>query len=403
MNTLDRRTLKRVVAILCLTEITSWGILYYAFPVLAPAIMDTTGWAPSAVTGGFSVSLVTAALVGIGVGRSIDRFGPRPVMTAGSILATPAIVAVAYAPTYPLYLAAWVVTGAATSALLYPPAFAALTHWGGADRIRALTVVTLVGGLASTVFAPIVAALEQWLGWREAYVVLAGILAVITIPAHWFGLRTSWERADRGPAEASVDEHARAVWRSRSFVVLLFAMSAAALCVYAAVVNLVPLLLERGLSGFEAAIGLGLGGVGQVCGRLGYAWFAARTTPGTRSALIFGAVAATTLLMAVLPGPMLVLFAASVLSGASRGVFTLIQATAVSDRWGTLNFGRLNGVMLAPVMLATAAGPWAGSILAETLGSVASAFLVLAAFAVVAALLVPWTLPRQVRRSVPPG
>ena len=52
---------------------------------------------------------------------------------------------------------------------LYPPAFAALTHWGGARRVRALTTLTLVAGLASTVFAPLASALDDVLGWRQAY------------------------------------------------------------------------------------------------------------------------------------------------------------------------------------------------------------------------------------------
>ena len=30
--------LRRVLVVLCVTEIVSWGVLYYAFPVLAPAI-----------------------------------------------------------------------------------------------------------------------------------------------------------------------------------------------------------------------------------------------------------------------------------------------------------------------------------------------------------------------------
>ena len=44
---------RRVLLVLCLTEITSWGVLYYAFPVLAPAIADDTGWSVSAVTAAF--------------------------------------------------------------------------------------------------------------------------------------------------------------------------------------------------------------------------------------------------------------------------------------------------------------------------------------------------------------
>ena len=77
---------------------------------------------------------------------------------------------------------------------LYPPAFAALTHWGGSDRVRALTTLTLVAGLASTVFAPLASVLDDWLGWRGAYLVLLAGLAGITVPLHWWGLSHPWRR-----------------------------------------------------------------------------------------------------------------------------------------------------------------------------------------------------------------
>lgn len=79
-------------------------------------------------------------------------------------------------------------------------------------------------------------------------------------------------------------------------------------------------------------------------------------------------------------------------------MFTLIQATAVSDRWGTAGFGRLNGVMLAPVMLSSALAPWLGSELADLTGSHARAFLVLTTFAVVAVALLPWSQPAAAAR-----
>ena len=59
------------------------------------------------------------------------------------------------------FFVGWVLVGAAMGAVLYPPAFAALTRWYGPDPVRALTVLTLAGGLASTVFAPLTAALAD--------------------------------------------------------------------------------------------------------------------------------------------------------------------------------------------------------------------------------------------------
>jgi len=58
---LDDAGLRRVVWILSLTETTSWGVLYYAFPVLLSSIAADTRWSTTALTGAFSLSLVVQA------------------------------------------------------------------------------------------------------------------------------------------------------------------------------------------------------------------------------------------------------------------------------------------------------------------------------------------------------
>lgn len=151
----DRPRLHAAPAALCITQITGWGVLYYAFPVLAPRIAADTGWSLPATTAAFSAALITAALIGIPVGRILDRHGPRAVMTSGSILGAASALGIAASPNLPLFITAWLCAGTAMATVFYQPAFAALTRWYGPDRIRALTTLTLAGGLASTAFAPL--------------------------------------------------------------------------------------------------------------------------------------------------------------------------------------------------------------------------------------------------------
>lgn len=396
ITVLPRDALRRVVVILSVTEITSWGVLYYALPVLATSISTDTGWSPTAVLGAFSAGLVVSAVLGISVGGIIDRHGPRAVMTAGSALTLPAVGLVALAPTYPVFLAGWLLVGVAMAGTLYPPAVVALTHWAGADRLAALTTLTLVAGLASTVFAPLTAVLEDAFGWRSTYLVLLAVLAVITVPLHWWGLHQPWTHAETNhsdsPAAGTGDER---VWTTRPFLLLALSTSAVGFSVYAVVVNLVPLLISRGLTTGQAALALGLGGVGQVLGRLGYARLVSVSSTLGRTVGVFAGIAATTALLAILPGPMLALIAASMLAGIGRGIFTLIQSTAVSDRWGLPGFGRLNGILTAPLLLASAVAPFAGAAIAAATGSQTSAFLILAIIAAAAAVTALGTNPTQ--------
>ncbi|MGW6442789.1 MFS transporter [Lentzea sp. NPDC055074] len=381
---------RRVLVVLCVTEIVSWGVLYYAFPVLLPTISSDSGWSHAAITAGFSASQIVAGLVGIPVGRLLDRHGPRAIMTTGSVVAVLALLALASARSPALFTAAWLLAGVAMAGVFYAPAFAALTRWYGSRRVSALTALTLVAGLASTVFAPLTAVLNEHLGWRGTYLVLAGFVAVTTIPLHLFGLRLPWPAVEHETAHTP-----SAVARSRPFLVLVVAMSLAAFSVYAVVIALVPLLTERGMTTSAAALALGLGGVGQVLGRLGYARLAAKTSVRARTVLILLVSAVVTALLGVVPGPALLLIAGSVLAGVTRGIFTLVQATAITDRWGAVHYGQLNGLLTAPVMLTAAIAPWAGSALAAVLGGYPAVFVVLGLIGVLAAVLSTASVPRQ--------
>ncbi len=383
---------RRVLVVLCGTQIVSWGVLYYAFPVLAPTLSADTGWSVPSATAAFSAGLVVSALAGIPVGRLLDRFGPRPVMTTGSVLAVPAVLGIATARSFPLFLAAWLLAGVAMAGTLYPPAFAALTRWWGPRRVVALTGLTLAAGLTSTIFGPLTAALLGPLGWRHTYLVLALLLAVVTVPGHFWGLRGAWPEPDppHHPAHAEPGR----VARSRPFLLLGAALTGGAFAVYAVLIGQVPLMIERGMSTTAAAWTLGLGGVGQVLGRMSYGLLARVLGVRARTVAVLAMCSATTTLLGLLPGPTAALVAATMLAGAARGIFTLLQATAVTDRWGSVHYGRLSGLVSAPSTLATALAPWAGAALAVPLRGYPGVFLLLAGVAVVAAALAAGSVPR---------
>ncbi|WP_055595093.1 MFS transporter [Streptomyces hirsutus] len=377
---------------LCLTQITSWGIVYYAFPVLNPQITTDTGWSAATTTAAFSAALLVSALVGIRIGRILDARGPRTVMTTGSLVGTASLIVIATAPNLALFTAGWLLAGLAMASTFYQPAFAALTRWWAPHHVRALTIVTLAGGLASTVFAPLTAQLTNHFSWRHTYLILAAILAAVTVPAHAFALRGPWPPAPP-PARVGAAVRTAVITRSRPFLLLATALTLSAFAMYAVVVTLVPLLLDRGYTATQAAWVLGLGGAGQTLGRTLYATLARRSSPALRAVVLVGLGGATTTAFALFPGPYSLLAVLAVIAGAVRGNLTLLQATAITDRWGTRSYGRLSGVLAAPATTASALAPFAGTALAVPMGGYPQLFVALALVSAAASLIAWHTTP----------
>jgi MFS family permease len=85
-------TSRGLVPGLAVTETVSWGILYYAFPVLLPAMERDLGWSRTTLIGAYTAAVIVSGLAALLVGRLLDHHPARPLMTAGSVVATAAVL-----------------------------------------------------------------------------------------------------------------------------------------------------------------------------------------------------------------------------------------------------------------------------------------------------------------------
>src|SRR5665647_1952037 len=109
----------RAVPVLGVTQILSWGTIFYTPVLIVPLIAAEHGWSMAFTMGGFSAALLVAGLIAPYVGRSIDRFGGQVTMTFGSLVGALGLVLIGYANNPIAYYAVWMVLGVAMSANLY--------------------------------------------------------------------------------------------------------------------------------------------------------------------------------------------------------------------------------------------------------------------------------------------
>jgi predicted MFS family arabinose efflux permease len=319
------------------------------------------GWSKPQLAAAFSLGLVASGAGAIPVGRMIDLGYGRLVMTGGSILASALFLVWSQVETYPVFLALWVGLGLAMSATLYEPGFAVVTRAVGPLSRRAITIMTLVGGLASTVFIPIAHVLIETLGWRTALMALGGINIAICAVIHACAIPSEPAVNDRPSttqAPAWAPSAARRVLRSVAFwgFVATAVLHGALFTGFA--VHLIPLLVEQGFDLDVAVAAFSLIGPAQVAARVVIAMSERRM--GMRSiglvtvALPVGAFA---LLAFVAPGSGLVIVFAA-LYGAANGMMTVVRAILPSEIFGRADYVAIQGMIAAPTTMARAAGPF---------------------------------------------
>jgi len=387
-----------VVAALCVTEVVSWGILYYGFPVLLRPMEADLGWSRVEITGAFSMGMGVAALAALPVGRWIDRHGARALMTAGSCLGTALLLVWSRVESLPALYAVWCLMGLALAATLYEPAFAAVVGWFATrGRDKALLTVTLAGALASTIFMPLEAWLVGRLGWRGALVALAVTLAVITIPLHALVLRPAPRSAPPTPGDERREARVPGLTLGASARMAVFWVLAAAFFVggfttNTVTVHLIPYLSDRGYSPTVAAVMIGWMGAMQLPARLLFAPIAGRFGHRAVTGVIFFAQAAALAQLALVTQlPTLVPMV--MMLGAANGMATLARATTIAEIFGPRHYGSISGAIALGANGARALAPVGAALLMVALGGYERVFWLLATSLVVAGLGVIVTRP----------
>lgn len=381
-----------LVASLAISQTIGYGTLYYAFAVLLAPVAAHLHTSTIAVTGAYTASVLTGAVLAVPVGRWLDRHGGRLLMTVGSVAGVLLLLAWSQVDTlWQLYLVQ-IGIGAASAASLYEAAFAVVIAATSTQRrSSALLALTVVAGFSSTVFLPLTGWLVADHGWRTAVLVLAAVQA-LTIPLHAFAVRRP---ADHHQARRAHEDEPRpgvgavhAALKDRGFWLLALGFTAHTAAITAVTVHLVAALISWGHPPAFAATIAGLLGALSVAGRLLTTGLQRRFRTTTVTAAVFSVQAAAALLLPVVGASTGGAIGAVIGFGLGFGVATIAKPILLAERYDTRRYATLAGILVAPMTLAKAAAPLAAAALHTTTRSYAPAFTAVAACCALAAAAV---------------
>ena len=344
--------------VLGITQILTWGTIFYTPVLIVPLIAAERGWSISFAMGGFSIGLLVAGLVAPYVGRSIDRFGGHVVMALGSLTGALGLFLITSAAHPVAYYAVWMVLGVAMAANLYDAAFSTLGRIFGIGARRPITALTLAGGFASTVSWPMTHFLLERVDWRGTYLIYAALLAFVAAPLHALALpRTRYQSDIAAPDTQSAPVKVLPPY-GLPFILVASAFASYAFVPSGLAAHLLAIFAREGI-GSATVVWIGaLFGPAQVGARLIEFAFGRNLHP-----LWIARFALTTFLCAFL---MLVLLGVStataaafaLMFGGANGLITITRGAVPLALFGASGYGRLMGRLAGPFLLMQAAAPF---------------------------------------------
>ena len=387
------------VVLLGLVTIGAFGLILYGFGAFVSPIRDDTGWSNASISGAFAIATLAGGVMSLGAGRLLDRVGAQPVMLSTLVVGSALLVLSSTATESWVFIAAWGAGGAIASAGLYYSATMAITARivSPADRPRAYTWLTVIGGLASPIAFPLAGLFVEAWGWRVAVRAMVLFMIACTVPA------LIWVRGDRHviaaataggrpPADETGFSDVRTALRSPDVRRWLVASSAAMAGLVAIQVHHVGAIEATGVSIGLASTMAGIRGFLSLPGR------AAAATATTR----FGVVPALRLTYAVMTIGTLALVAAGsiawvwifvVFTGVAFGSISPLQGLYAADLYGQRRIGSLMGMQQLVLGTASAAGPFLLGFTIDATGGYLTLLLVATALQIVA--LVAYREPRR--------
>ena len=371
----------RAVPVFGITMILTWGTLWYSAALLLPLLAASRGWSITLVMSGISAGLLAGGLASPRIGKAIDKYGGHYVMAAGSLLGALGLVALPFVTHPVIYYAIWAVLGIAMAANLYDPAFATLTRIFGADARKQITLLTLMGGFASTVSWPATHLLLGITDWRGTYFIYAAVMALLVAPLHAFAVPRTKAKAPSPVEGAKVP----AVLAAKGLVFVLVACAFATF-MFAQSGMLTHMLLIYERMGVDRATAVAIGalfGPAQAAARICELAVAKHTYPLNVARFAAGLLISAFAIFAIFGISAVTAAVFVLLFGAANGLMTIARGTLPLALFGPNGYGHLVGRLAAPALAVQAAAPIAMALVIERVSDPAALALT-AGFIVVA-------------------
>ncbi|MGH1350665.1 MAG: MFS transporter [Methyloligellaceae bacterium] len=360
-----------VVTKLGIAQMVTWGSTFFLPAILSDTMSADLKISDTDIYACLSGALVISAILSPFMGRKIDMFGGRTVMSTSSLLIATGLISMGLAENQYLFYMSWIFIGLGMSMGLYDIAFSTVARIYGRDSRSAMVGVTLIGGLASVICFPLSAYLEVKFGWRITCFIWAALHLTICFPLYRLLPNPTSDVPHTTQTKSSlVKEMEETVHSTNDMITMaLVALMFVFISLTAAgtSTNLPRLIAALHVDPTLAIIAAALFGPSQILGRSLDLFLSSRFHPfyAVRFAFLFHPIGAISIL--IFGAPAAIVFV--VLHGVGNGILTTAMGTVPLLLFGSKGYGWRQGILTVPRRLGMAAAPFVFALMLHKLGA----------------------------------
>jgi MFS family permease len=382
------------VGVLGVLTIVAYGSWFYGFGVLLDDMAADFGSGVGILTMGYTIAQILTGVLGMWVGRTLDRHGARRPFALGAIIGPSVVIASTFADSPALFAAVFGIGGGVIGASsFYHLTQTVAARLSSGHEARAIAQLTIWGAFSSPILIPVTELLRSWIGWRDTVRVSVVVVGVVLVVAAVFVDRDGVSRS----TSPSASSRLAVVGAWQEPVVRRYAFSSLASSFGTSIIMVlqIPAMVAGGLERSTAASMAGARGFAQLFGRLPLG--RVLDTWPTRNVLI-GAklLIATGALLLAFSGNVVVAVLFVIVGGVGIGAASPLDGIYAREVLPAHDLGTLMGSMHFVGGFMSGVGPLVGAFVIDLTDRTWSGLVLASATVLIgAASLVTW--PRRAR------
>ena len=172
-----------MIGVVSALRVLGGGLHQYGFTVFFLPVTHELGLTRAMTSLAFSLARAEGAIESPIVGYLLDRYGPKPIMLAATVLAGIGYLLFAFVDSYTQFLIVYlgVISLAFTAGFVHAPTVVA-NSWFSGLRARAMTVVSSAVPLGGAIITPLLAMAVASFGWRPTAMIAGAVFLAGGVP-----------------------------------------------------------------------------------------------------------------------------------------------------------------------------------------------------------------------------